>query len=103
MTEPQTLPVRPLPTDEVTIDGQTITVRGLSRAAALKLTTGFTKETADDAEVFILVQGTGVTEEHAREWRASVDATTAGLVIDRIIELSALGDLENRDAPDPKA
>lgn len=84
------LPIVPLPTAEVEVNGEKVTVRGLSRAAAIKLSTQFTQETADEAEVFVLAQGTGVTEDEARQWLASVDVTTASTVLEKIIELSAL-------------
>jgi phosphoglycolate phosphatase-like HAD superfamily hydrolase len=102
MTEPLKLPVRPLPTADVDIDGTTITVRGLSRAAALKVTTAFGAARADEAEDFIVAQGTGITEAEAHAWREATEATAAGAVVDKILELSALLDLEDKNAPDPK-
>lgn len=84
------LPVIPLPTAEVEVDGQMVAVRGLSRAAAIRLSTQFTEATADDAEVFVLAQGTGVTEEEARQWLGSTDVETAAIVLNKIVELSAL-------------
>lgn len=94
------LPIKALPTATVVVEGTNVDVRGLSRSEALKLSTNFTAATAEDAEIFIVVCGTGVSEDEAREWLGSTDATTAGIVIDKIVELSGLSDTGK---PDPKS
>lgn len=93
------LPVVALPKATVDVDGTPVEVRSLSRSEALKLNTQFSTETVDDAEIFVIVCGTGVSEEEAREWREQTDPTTAGLVIDKIIELSGI----TPDGSDPKS
>ena len=96
------LPIKALPTADVVIEGATVTVRGLSRAEAMKFTAGFTEEAmpgvpmaarADAAEVWLLVHGAGVDETEAVEWRNATDLTTVGLLVDKIVELSALGQI----------
>lgn len=88
------LPSKAMPRATVTIDGQDIEVRGLSRAEAVKLSTGYDQDTIDDAEIFVLVCGTGVSEDEAREFRDNTDTVTAGLVIDKIIELSGINGVQ---------
>lgn len=92
------LPVKAMPTATVDIDGTAIEVRGLSRAEALKLNTSYSEATADEAEVFVLSHGASVDEDEAREWLQTTDTTTAGLLIDKIIELSGIID-QNGKAP----
>jgi hypothetical protein len=82
------LPVRELPTGRVDIDGTYVDIRSLSRAEALALQDYRGRE--DEAEVVILVAGTGCTEAEAQTWRESTDTRTAGLLIDAILELSGL-------------
>lgn len=84
------LPIVPIFSEDVEVGDETVTVHGLSRAAAIRLTTAFSPETADDAEAFVLAQGTGVTDAEAREWLSGVDVVTGGLLVDKIIELSRL-------------
>lgn len=104
------LPRKALPTGTVTIEGQVIEVRGLSRAEALHFTTGFTEGELEDrvtrAEVFLLVKGVGVSEEEALAWRNETDADTSGPLIDKVIELSGLSKQQpgkDGKTPDPKS
>lgn len=80
------LPSAPLPEDVVTVAGQEVKVRGLSRTEATRLR-GLE---LDAAEIHIVACGAGLTEEEAAEWLGSVLAETAAPVIDRICELSGL-------------
>lgn len=82
------LPIKPLPTDELEINGQRVEYRSLSRAQALKVHEFVGRE--DEAEVYLLMCGTGCTEEEARAFREGNDAETAGLLIDAIIVISGL-------------
>jgi hypothetical protein len=92
------LPTAPLATGEVTIGGTVVTFRSLSRAQALKLNDF--RADPDAAEVFILVSGTGCSEEEAQAFRESNDTDTAGLLIDGILIASGLA---GKDGADPKA
>lgn len=83
------LPINPLPTDSVEIAGQRVEIRSLSRAQALRLREFVGRE--DEAEVFLLVCGTGCTEDEARAFREGNDATTAGVLVDAIIAVSGMG------------
>lgn len=94
---PLKLPVKPLARDTVMIEGQPVELRGLSRAEALKLKTHYSVETADDAEVFVVMCGTGASKQEATDFLANNDVNTAGLVIDKIIELSGI-----TEGSDPK-
>lgn len=82
------LPTKPLPEDSIEIAGERVVFKSLSRAAALKLHTF--AGAPDEAEVFILCQGTGCTEEEARAFRDGNDTETAGALIDGILILSGL-------------
>jgi hypothetical protein len=82
------LPVPPLPTDTVEIGGEKVAIRSLSRDAVLKLS-GFTDDTAG-AEVFLLVNGTGVSDEEARAWRTQVAPDVAGALLVAIASLSGI-------------
>lgn len=98
------LPSIPLPSDTVDIHGTPVTVRALSRAEALRLSTQFSREKADEAEAYMLACGTGVTVEEAAEWLASIDTDTGGVLIDRIAELSGIKPEIDKDGRlvDPK-
>jgi hypothetical protein len=89
------LPKKALPTTEVTLGSEVVTIRSLSRSEALRLTTSF-KDNADGAENFVLACGAGVSEEEAEEWRNSTDPTTAGLVIDEILKFTGLAGQEDK-------
>jgi hypothetical protein len=84
------LPVVPLGTGTVVIGGETVAIKSLSRADALQLN-GF-KGREDEAEVFVVMCGTGCTEDEAKAFREGNDTETAGLLIDAILELSGLTD-----------
>lgn len=93
------LPIAPLPTGEVIIAGQVVTYRSLSRAEALQLN-GF-RGREDEAEIFILMHGTGCIEAEAIAFREGSDTDTAGLLIDGILILSGLAKKDDEDE-DPK-
>lgn len=82
------LPIKALARDTVLIDGQAVEYHSMSRAQALQLQTYKGRE--DEAEVFILVSGTGCSEDEARAFREGNDTETAGLLIDGILVLSGL-------------
>ena len=82
------LPIKALATDSVTIAGQAVEYRSMSRAQALALASYKGRE--DEAEVFILMSGTGCSEEEAKAFREGNDTATAGLLIDGILVLSGL-------------
>lgn len=84
------LPTRPLPTASVEVYGQPVEVRALSRSEALHVNTGFTKETADQAEVYILARGAGISEDEAREWLGQNEVAEAGKLVDKILALTGL-------------
>lgn len=86
----QMLPPVPLPTDTVSVAGTDIVVRGLSRAEATRIAK-FNGD-VDAAESFVLARGVGISEDDAKAWRDATPPDVAGLVVDRIIELSGLTD-----------
>jgi hypothetical protein len=84
------LPIVPLGTGSVEIGGVPVAIKSLSRADALQLN-GF-KGREDEAEVFVVMRGTGCTDEEAKAFREGNDTDTAGILIDAILELSGLTD-----------
>lgn len=84
------LPIVPLATGSVEIGGQVIEYHALSRARALQLNAYRGRE--DEAELAILMGGTGCTEDEARAFREGNDTATAGLLIDAILIISGLTD-----------
>lgn len=80
----------------INVGGTDVSVRALSRAEAMQLSDY--KDRLGEAEVFILMCGTGCTEEEAKEFRQNNSVETAGLLVDGILALSGIaGD------DDPKA
>ena len=88
-----TLPAVALPTGTVEVAGVAVAVRGLSRSEAIQLST--LGSDLEAAENFLLATGTGVTAEEAKAWRDSTPPEVVGPVVDRIVELSGLGDRGN--------
>lgn len=78
--------------------GETVEIRSLSRADALKLQNLRGRE--DEAEVIILMAGTGCTEAEAQAWRESTTTDDATPLIDGILRLSGL--VQESDGKDPK-
>ena len=96
------LPIRPLPTSSVEVNGAEVSFRSLSRAEALALQDYKGRE--DEAEVFILVKATGCSEDEAQAFRSESLTRDAGLLIDAILELSGLtGDGSADPKPDTSA
>ena len=83
-----TLPIKPLPTGTVTIEGTDVPIRGLSRTEVVKLQSFEGRE--DDAEPFVVAAATGVSVDEARQWLGSVDLVTGGRLLVAIFELSGL-------------
>jgi hypothetical protein len=84
------LPSLPLPTDVVEVGGQTVEVRALSRIEGVVLHGPAFRGKPDDAEVYIVSKGTGSSTDDARAWLEETSGDDAGVVIDRILELSGL-------------
>ena len=91
------LPIVPLTQGSVVIGGETVEYRALSRAEAMTLNGYRGRE--DEAEVFILMAGTGCSQDEAKAFREGNDVETAGALIDGILILSKLAS----DDTDPKA
>jgi hypothetical protein len=92
------LPIKPLPTDAVEVNGESVEFHALSRTDALKVSTQFA-DRADEAEVFMLSRATGVSEDEARAWLGTTDLTEAGKLINGIIFLSGLADPPEGNGP----
>jgi hypothetical protein len=97
------LPVIPLPSSVVEVNGAPVPFRSLSRSEALALQDFRGRE--DEAEVYILVAATGCTEEEAQAFREGTMTMEAGKLIDAILVLSGLAEGTDPagDPIDPKA
>ena len=84
------LPPSPLATGTHTVNGVEVAIRSLSRTEAIRMQSFVGHE--DEAETHVLSCATGVTEDEAREWLASVDLETGGELIEAILRLSGLLD-----------
>lgn len=82
------LPLPTLPTSSVTIDGQEITFRALSRQEAIDLNQY--QGRPDEAEVYVLMKATGCTEEEAQAFRGAGTVEQTSPLIDGILILSGL-------------
>lgn len=87
------LPKVALPTETLTIDGQEVPVRGLSRKEVLALSE--LKDTPEKADVLAVAWGCGVTEDEAAEWLDSSPSNVTIQVVGKVMELSGLGDVPN--------
>ena len=85
------LPAIPLPRDTVLVGGVEVEYRSLSRAEALKASTGFRSD-PDAGETFILSCGMDISEDEALAWRNATPGDEAGKLIDGIIFLSGLAE-----------
>lgn len=90
------LPLRPLATDEVTVNGETVTIRALSRAEVIQL--GKIRREDGDSDIFAIACATGETVESVTEWFTKVDNETAYMLASKVMKLSAMVD---RDNPNP--
>lgn len=84
------LPPVTIPRATVKVGDDEVLVRGLSRAEAVHLQS-FGSD-LDAAENYVLCCGAGVSLEEAAAWRAASPAAVVGEVVDRIVDLSGLGD-----------
>ena len=82
------LPIVPLASATVEIGGVDVQYHAMSRAQALQLQ-AFQGLPAE-AEVHILMSGTGCTDEEACAFREATDTATAGSLIDAILIISGL-------------
>lgn len=89
------LPIVEMPTDEVDIQGTKVPVRGLSRSEFVDLTKRADGD-AEVAEIGALALGAGVSEEEAEAWRDSAPCGDVGRLLDRISELSGMGDNQGK-------
>jgi hypothetical protein len=81
------LPVPPLPSGFSTVGGEKVPIKSMTRDGVLTL--GQMEDTAA-AEVLMLVEGCGITEEEAIAWRKSVTAPVAEQLLEDIAVLSGI-------------
>ena len=77
------------------VGGVEVEFRSLSRAEAMKASTGF-RDDVDAGETFILACGMDIDEEEAEAWRSATPPDEAGKLVDGIIFLSGLAEPESK-------
>lgn len=82
------LPLSPLATGSVDINGTSVEFRSMSRAETLKLR-DYEGQTGE-AEAYIVSTSTGVSIEEARMWFEGIDTPTGAMLVDAILVLSGL-------------
>lgn len=94
------LPTVDMPTGEVTLsDGQTVQVRGLTRAEVQATD----NSNAAALDVALLVAGCGVDKKEAQAWCKATPSTDVGAVVMRVLELSGLRqDSPKASGPSPE-
>ena len=96
------LPIIPLPSSTVEVNGSPVTFRSLSRSEALKLRGMQGRE--DEAEVMIVAWACDTSEDDARLFLSSTTVEEAGKLSDAILIFSGLADADEEGEPiDPKA
>lgn len=84
------LPEIALPTDTVTIAGQEIPIRSLSRQEAIDLQKYQTD--ADEGEVYMIACATGLDMDEVRAWRKATPTMAVQPLMEAIVSLSGLDD-----------
>ena len=88
------LPIKPLPTGSVTIEGTDVPIRALSFTETKAMVS--LNDDTDAADVLVLTAGTGATDDEARAWLAGTDAATVNDLLLAILRLSGLASSDPR-------
>jgi hypothetical protein len=98
--------VSDLPTKTITVRGEKVSIRSLSRAQSLHLNDFQQGAQEEAAELFLLACAFEVTTDEAKVWLESTDPLTVDEVLEEILELSAVREVirrakerENEDSP----
>jgi len=83
------LPSLPLRRETLDLDGQSVEVRGLSRAEAL-IARDRSSESVAAMETYVLSVVFDVSVEDAQAWHADADQQHVGLILDAVARLSGL-------------
>lgn len=86
----------------VTIKGQAIPFRALSRTEGLRLN-AWDKADADGAEVWVIAQACSVSEEEARAFMDGTDFDAVTELLSAILVLSGLSTPEGQRDPKPRS
>jgi hypothetical protein len=97
------LPVIPLPSSSVEVNGTPVSFRSLSRSEAIVLQ-GMRGD-LDEQDAFVIMCGTDSTREDVDAFRSATAPMEAGRLTDAILVLSGLAEGEDAagDPVDPKA
>ena len=98
-----TLPAGSLARETVTVNGQPLEIRSLSRHETIEM--GKFKDDPDEGEVFLIAKATGEPEAAVREFRDSTGPLELDSLLDAILRLSGLDVLAAKAAQNggPKA
>ena len=86
------LPQFSIPTDMLDIEGQTLTLRGLTRGEIIKLK-NFEDEI--EGEIWTLATGLELPLDEVRAWYDKAPTMIVQKIVKKIVELSGLDDLGN--------
>lgn len=84
------LPRVELPREKVSVGGEEIEVRGLTRGEAIRVRNN--SADMDRMEIIILACGTDLPEDEIAAWRDSTPAGVVEPIVDVIVRLSGLGE-----------
>jgi hypothetical protein len=86
------LPKLSIPTGTVTVEGQTLQVRGLTRGENAYISTLIDAQRIEDAEVYILSKGTDTELGECEEWYANTSNRVVEAVLNEIGALTRLSE-----------
>jgi hypothetical protein len=89
------LPVVSLPTATVDIDGQSVSVRGLTRGEAMIGAAMNTGSNAVELEKHVLVHGLDTAAEEIEAWYDKAPSRVVQTLVEKIMELSGMDGLGN--------
>lgn len=94
------LVIKPLSTDTVTVNGEAIAIRSLSRAEVQHAIELRKQDEVDETEVFTIAAATGDTADQARAWLNSVTFDQGDELLMAIWKLSGMS--KPGESEDPK-
>jgi len=89
------LPNLPLRKRTIDVGGETVSVRGLSRAEAVQAT-ALLATSVEEMEIFIISVVFGVEIDEAADWYASASQGGAGVILDAVADLSGLDEASGK-------
>jgi hypothetical protein len=93
------LPKIELKTETLNLDGNSVTVRGMTRAEALSMNKAIqaNPDKPEEADYYVVATGCDVSIDEARVWVDSSPMDACMAVVKAILALSGLGDTAPKD------